>query len=95
MFSPFGDWLPEVVVFHPTRFEDAQLIVHAVREHKTAVVHAGAMERREAQRLIDFVAGGVSAMDGRAECLDELTFVFTPDIVQLTRDGGVGSRPGR
>ncbi|MCU0529328.1 MAG: cell division protein SepF [Cyanobium sp. Prado107] len=95
MFSPFGDWLPEVVVFHPTRFEDAQLIVHTVREHKTAVVHAGAMERGEAQRLIDFVAGGVSAMDGRAECLDELTFVFTPDIVQLTRDGGVGSRPGR
>ncbi|MEO1002433.1 MAG: cell division protein SepF [Cyanobacteria bacterium J06638_7] len=86
MFSPFGDWLPEVVVFHPLRFEDAQLIVHAVREHKTALVHAGAMDRGEAQRLIDFVAGGVSAIDGRAECLDELTFVFTPEVVLLTRD---------
>ncbi|MEX1318072.1 MAG: cell division protein SepF [Synechococcaceae cyanobacterium] len=94
MFSPFGDWLPEVVVFHPLHFEDAQLIVHAVREYKTALVHAGAMDRGEAQRLIDFVAGGVSAMDGRAECLDELTFVFTPEIVQLTRDGG-GSGPSR
>lgn len=94
MFSPFGDWLPEVVVFHPLHFEDAQLILLAVREHKSALVHAGAMDRLEAQRLIDFVAGGVSAMDGRAECLDELTFVFTPDIVQLTRDSG-GGAPGR
>jgi cell division inhibitor SepF len=93
MFSPFGDWLPEVVVFRPTRFEDGQLIVHTVRENKTALVHAGAMDRGEAQRLIDFVAGGVSAMDGRAECLDELTFVFTPDIVRFSRDGGSG--PGR
>lgn len=94
MFSPFGDWLPEVVVFHPLRFEDARPIVLAVRDNKTALVHAGAMDRLEAQRLIDFVAGGVSAMDGRAECLDDLTFVFTPDIVQLTRDGG-GSGAGR
>ena len=86
MQGPFGDWLPEVVVFHPTRFEQAQWIVHHVRERKTVLVHAGAMERGEAQRLIDFVAGGVSAMDGRSECIDALTFVFVPQIVSLSRD---------
>lgn len=82
----FGDWLPEVVVFHPTRFEDAQAIVQAVRELQTVLVHASGMDRQEAQRLIDFVAGGVVAMDGHAECLDELTFVFAPEIITLTRD---------
>lgn len=86
MQSPFGDWLPEVVVVHPTRFDQAQWIVHHVRERKTVLVHAGAMEPREAQRLIDFVAGGVSALDGRAEGLDALTFVFAPEIVALRRD---------
>ncbi|EDY37436.1 conserved hypothetical protein [Cyanobium sp. PCC 7001] len=86
MQTPFGDWLPEVVVFHPLRFEDAQEIVQAVRELKTAVVHAGSMDRSEAQRLIDFVAGGVSAMDGQAECLDEVTFVFAPELITLRRD---------
>ena len=50
MQTPFGDWLPEVLVFHPTRFEDAQAILIAVRELRTVVVHAGAMERGEAQR---------------------------------------------
>lgn len=86
MIGPFGDWLPEVVVFHPTRFEEAQDIVQAVRELQTVLVHANAMSRQEAQRLIDFVAGGVVAMDGHAECLDELTFVFAPEIVAITRD---------
>ena len=45
-------------------------------------------KRSEAQRLIDFVAGGVSAIDGQAECLDPLTFVFVPEIVALRRDPG-------
>jgi FtsZ-interacting cell division protein YlmF len=46
------------------------------------------METTEAQRLIDFVAGGVSAMDGQAECLAPLTFVFAPERVTLRRDPG-------
>jgi cell division inhibitor SepF len=86
MQTPFGDWLPEVLVFHPTRFEDAQAILIAVRELRTVVVHAGAMERGEAQRLIDFVAGGVLAIDGQAECLDAVTFLFAPELVAIRRD---------
>lgn len=88
MSSPFGDRMPEVVVFHPNRFEEAEWIVHNVRELKTVIVHAGAMEPTEAQRLIDFVAGGVSAMDGQAERLAPFTFVFAPEWVALRRDPG-------
>ena len=65
MHSSFGDRMPEVVVFHPSRFEEAEWIVHNVRELKTVVVDAGAMEPTDAQRLIDFVAGGVSAWMAR------------------------------
>ncbi len=90
MQTPFGDWLPEVLVFHPTRFEDAQAILIAVRELRTVVVHAGAMERGEAQRLIDFVAGGVLAIDGQSECLDAVTFLFAPDLVAIRRDSSRG-----
>lgn len=85
MQGPFGDWLPEVVVFRPTRFEDAQAIVLAVRDMQTVLVQASGMAPEEAQRLIDFVAGGVAAIDGQAECLDEFTFVFAPEIVTITR----------
>ena len=46
------------------------------------------MEPTDAQRLIDFVAGGVSALDGQAECLAPLTFIFAPPLVNLRRDLG-------
>ena len=88
MQSSFGDRMPEVVVFHPSRFEEAEWIVHNVRELKTVVVDAGAMEPSDAQRLIDFVAGGVSALDGQAECLAPLTCIFVPQRVTLRRDTG-------
>jgi cell division inhibitor SepF len=86
MQTPFGDWLPEVLVFHPTRFEDAQAILIAVRDLRTVVVDAAAMERRDAQRLVDFVAGGVLAIDGQSESLDDVTFLFAPDLVAIRRD---------
>ena len=33
-------------------------------------------------------SGGVSAVDGQAECLDEVTFVFAPEVIRLSRDAG-------
>lgn len=91
MQSASGAWQSELVVWHPTSFDDGAAIVAAVRERRTVVVHAGLMERAEAQRLIDFVAGGVSAMDGRGESLDALTFVFVPSCVSIRQESGSGT----
>jgi FtsZ-interacting cell division protein YlmF len=88
MESAYAGWPPEVVVWHPTRFEDGAAIVAAVRDRKTVLVHAGLMDRGEAQRLIDFVAGGVSAVDGQAERLEALTFLFVPSLVTVRQDCG-------
>ena len=83
MQTPFGDWYPEVVVMVLTRFEQAQQAVRAVREQKIVVLQAGGLEPELAQRTIDFVAGGVAALDGQAERLDGHTFLFAPALVNL------------
>jgi FtsZ-interacting cell division protein YlmF len=59
METPFGLRLPEVLVMTPARFEDAPLALQAVQELKTVVLHLGSMDPIEAQRVIDFVSGGV------------------------------------
>jgi cell division inhibitor SepF len=74
----------EVLVITPNSLEEAHQAVLAVRDRRVVVLQAGHLEPEEAQRTIDFVAGGVSAMDGRAERLDETTFVFTPSTVNLS-----------
>jgi cell division inhibitor SepF len=74
----------EVVLVSPRRFQEAQRAVLAVREQKFVVLQAQQMEPDLAQRTIDFVAGGVQAIDGQAERLDATTFLFAPALVRLS-----------
>ena len=83
METPFGLRLPEVVVMTPSRFEDAPVALKAVQELKTVVLHLGSMDPEEAQRVIDFVSGGVFAIDGQSERLGETVFLFAPALVSI------------
>jgi cell division inhibitor SepF len=83
METPFGLRLPEVLVMTPARFEDATLALQAVQELKTVVLHLGSMDPVEAQRVIDFVSGGVFAIDGQSERLGETVFLFAPALVSI------------
>lgn len=86
METPFGSRQPEVTVFTPSRFEDGIEAVRAVQQQKTVVLHLGAMPAEEAQRTIDFVSGGVYAMDGQSERLGDTVFLFAPALVSIERD---------
>jgi cell division inhibitor SepF len=86
MDTPFSNWSPEVVVFSPTCYEDAAEAVLAVQHLKTVVLHLEALDPQEAQRIIDFVSGGVYAIDGQSERLGESVFLFAPSIVNIQRD---------
>jgi cell division inhibitor SepF len=87
MDTPFGSWFHEVVVLTPARFEEAVDAVLAVQQLKTVVLHLSAMPPEEAQRTIDFVSGGVFAMDGQSERLGDTVFLFAPALVTISRDG--------
>ncbi|MFM7315217.1 MAG: cell division protein SepF [Cyanobium sp.] len=86
MDTPYGSWHPEVTVITPARFEDGMQAVQAVQQQKTVVLHLGAMAAEEAQRTIDFVSGGVFAMDGQSERLGDTVFLFAPALVSIQRD---------
>ena len=44
------------------------------------------MEPEQAQRTIDFVSGGVYAMDGQSERLADTVFLFAPSLVRISHD---------
>ena len=86
MQTPFRDRNPEVVVIHPVAFTDVQLALRMIREQKTVLLDLEGMGEGEAQRAVDFVSGGVVAMDGQTERLGERTFLFTPVSVHVEHD---------
>ncbi|WP_338462876.1 cell division protein SepF [Synechococcus elongatus IITB7] len=78
----------EVVVMEPRSFEEMPQAIQALRERKTIVLNLTMMEPEQAQRAVDFVAGGTFAIDGHQERVGESIFLFTPSCVHVTTQGG-------
>ena len=58
--------------------------IQALRERKSVVLNLTIMDPDQAQRAVDFVAGGTYAMDGHQERIGESIFLFTPNCVQVS-----------
>ncbi|OLP19671.1 cell division protein SepF [Leptolyngbya sp. 'hensonii'] len=81
--------ISEVVVLEPRSFEEMPQAIQALRERKSVVLNLNIMDPDQAQRAVDFVAGGTYAIDGHQERIGESIFLFTPSCVQVTTQTGV------
>lgn len=80
--------MSEVVVMEPRTFEEMPQAIRALRERKSVVLNLTIMDPDQAQRAVDFVAGGTYAIDGHQERIGESIFLFTPSCVQVSTQLG-------
>ena len=81
--------ISEVVVIEPRTFEEMPQVIQALRERKSVVLNLTVMDPDQAQRAVDFVAGGTFAIDGHQERIGESIFLFTPSCVQVSTQAGI------
>ncbi|MDA7436071.1 MAG: cell division protein SepF [Parasynechococcus sp.] len=74
----------EVNVMEPRSFDEMPRAIQALRERKTVILNLTMMEPDQAQRAVDFVAGGTFAIDGHQERVGESIFLFAPSCVTVT-----------
>lgn len=86
---PGVNGLSEVAVIEPRSFEEMPQVIQALRERKSVVLNLTIMDPDQAQRAVDFVAGGTYAIDGHQERIGESIFLFTPSCVQVSTQTGV------
>ena len=79
----------EVVVIEPHSFEEMPQVILALRDRKSVVLNLNIMNPEEAQRAVDFIAGGTYAMDGHQERVGESIFLFTPSSVKVSSLNGI------
>ena len=65
-------------------FDEMPRAIQALRERKTVILNLTMMEPDQAQRAVDFVAGGTFAIDGHQERVGESIFLFAPSCVTVT-----------
>ncbi len=73
----------ELIVMEPRMFEEIPEAILALRERKTVILNLANMDADQAQRSVDYVAGGVFAIDGHQERIGTNVFLFTPSSVQI------------
>jgi cell division inhibitor SepF len=81
--------LSQVMVIEPRSFEEMPQAIQALRERKSVVLNLTMMDPDQAQRAVDFVAGGTYALDGHQERIGDSIFLFAPSCVQVTSQSSV------
>ena len=81
--------LSQVMVMEPRTFEEMPQAIQALRERKSVVLNLTMMDPDQAQRAVDFVAGGTYALDGHQERIGDSIFLFAPSCVQVTSQSSV------
>ena len=74
----------EVSLMEPRSFDEMPQAIQALRERKTVILNLTMMDPDQAQRAVDFIAGGTYAIDGHQERVGESIFLFAPSCVSVT-----------
>jgi FtsZ-interacting cell division protein YlmF len=78
-----------VVLIEPRAFEEMPQVLDALRQQKSVILNMALVRQEEAQRALDFAAGGTYAIDGHYERIGDMVFLFTPSCVQVTTPNNV------
>ena len=73
----------KMVLFQPMSYEDSQAIVDNLRACKPVIVNMVDLERECAQRVLDFMAGAVYALNGTIRRVSYGIFVIVPSNVTI------------
>lgn len=87
-FPGRSGWQPRVLILRPLSLDGAEQAVQALLQEQIVVLNLDALEAPEAQRLVDFVAGAVLALDGQLQRVDDLLLLAAPVMVHIRHIGG-------
>lgn len=73
----------EVVILEPQAFAEIPSAVQILRRNQLVVLNLARMSNEEAQRSIDFIAGGAYMCQGSLEKIDVNIFLLTPQDTNI------------
>ena len=74
---------PEILVLGAVGFDDGRTLIEAVRRGVTVLLDTRSLIGSYRQRLLDYCAGAVNAMDGQAHRAGEDTYLFAPALARI------------
>ena len=78
----------KMVISQPTTFEQSDEICSFLKEKKSVIVNLEYVNKDVARRIVDFISGGVYALDGYIQKVSNSIFLVAPSNYEITNDMG-------
>jgi len=76
----------KMYIMEPRNYEDVKEYVAHLKGRKSLILRLHLVDKREAQRIVDFMSGTTYALEGNMRKLGETIFCFTPSSVAIEGD---------
>ena len=76
----------EVIIKRPSSFDDAQEICDLLKSEHAIIVNLERLDRELAQKMMDFIAGAIYALDAKIHQISGYIFCISPEKVDISGD---------
>ena len=76
----------KMVISQPTTFEQSEEICTFLKEKKSVIVNLEYVNKDVARRIVDFISGGVYALNGHIQKISNSIFLIAPTNYEITND---------
>ncbi len=76
----------KMVISQPTNFEQSEEICGFLKEKKSVIVNLEYVNKDVARRIVDFISGGVYALDAHIQKVSNSIFLIAPMNYEITNE---------
>ena len=76
----------KMVISQPTTFEQSEEICSLLKEKKSVILNLEYVNKDVARRIVDFISGGVYALDGHIQKISNSIFLIAPMNYEITNE---------
>lgn len=76
----------KMVISQPTTFEQSDEICSFLKEKKSVIVNLEYVNKDVARRIVDFISGGVYALNGHIQKISNSIFLIAPTNYEITNE---------
>lgn len=78
----------KMVISQPTTFEQSEEICQFLKERKSCIVNLEYVNKDVARRIVDFISGGVYALNGHIQKISNSIFLIAPANYDIANEMG-------
>ena len=75
-----------IKIMRPSDINDSTNVANEIKEGRLVIFDVGQIDNEEARRIVDFISGGVYALDGYIQKVSNSIFLVAPSNYEITNE---------